>query len=642
MSKVGYFSLGYPGEMKACGMMLDKNDIRRVIDTYREKGMENLADIASARLEKMKEVEKWTIAFKKALNDADTALTRVALESLDKLTDDNEIMLCFNNDDEREALALSFYVGVEKRVRKREKVINFARGFFNPFMNSPGEAFELSALSDGRYYKPITSFVLAVGTFLDDFNSLFPVTLKEPAYRYLEKWMPGCIDIIRDNIETLLSDKDESYDNNDDPNGPEALGDLLCALLDDVSFEKSFDYAYDSLKDKLSECMVGYYHNPLHKVIVEGNERVFDMFMSLDGLDGESIERYPVESVYILDRLYEKSILLPGTEKGREAFFNLITFSNPSREILERTIHPSYFENSGRLPYAIACCNRRFSPSNLDILMHDENDINWGSKIDRMPPVGWSIIKNDVERLRSLYFLGANLDWHDEKGNNILHYIYGGRHHRDDMENAIKRVYWLLDEKNRWGSTPCDYINTDKNIAKKYKHLEIQSVWDRIFEKGIGKCAHTVIVDIHSYFDPFPYMERIKEKVVKSTGCSDDTVRTIFTDEELEEFWALSRNSTQSYIAVIHYVVLSDESKRMIYDLLKHDNTTVIAIIITSCNYTIFDTLVSHGVDNLLVRGISTPFESEWYTGLIGAETLGTGEYLFKHGNEVYIAEKDK
>lgn len=179
---------------------------------------------------------------------------------------------------------------------------------------------------------------------------------------------------------------------------------FLCTLLEDVSFEKSFDYAYDSLKDKLSECMVGYYHNPLHKVIVDGNERAFDMFMSLDGLDGESIERYPVDSVYILDRLYEKSILLPGTEKGREAFFNLITFSNPSREILERTIHPSYFKNSGRLTYAIACCNRRFSPSNLDILMHDENDINWGSKIDRMPAVGRSIIKNDVERLRSLYF----------------------------------------------------------------------------------------------------------------------------------------------------------------------------------------------------------------------------------------------
>ena len=213
--------------MKACGMMLDKNDIRRVIGVYREKGMENLADIASARLEKMEEVKKWTIAFKKALNDADTTSTRVALESLDKLTDDNEIMLCFNNDDEREALALSFYVGVEKRVRKGEKVINFARGFFNSFLNSPGEAFELSALSDGRYYKPITSFVLAVATFLEDFNSLFPVTLKEPAYRYLKKWMPGCIDIIRDNIETLLRDKDESYDNNDDPNGPEALGDFF-------------------------------------------------------------------------------------------------------------------------------------------------------------------------------------------------------------------------------------------------------------------------------------------------------------------------------------------------------------------------------------------------------------------------------
>lgn len=606
-------------------------------------GAASFKDIINERKEKKAMLKKNALLLKEGMNEQNTGKTKLALTRICSLFDDEDCLLYPENLEEDLILKrLSIGVWIIDKIRKGERNLNYCRADFNPLLGSAEELLEVSALSDGKYYKAITVLVWGTANFIEEVEEAYPESLKAPIWRYMEYWMKGCIRVIKENIEGLLSENDECFSNNDDPDGPLALGYLIISLIKEKRLKTTLDNLFSELGDYIIHTM-NYHPNPLDRAIDEENEEVFDYLINLEGIKRDYIENYPLNSLHILSSLFDKGILLPGSGKGRKAFFSLIINRNPSHEVLKRIIHPSYFDGNDYYgsPLCAVSGNMNFSPENLDLLIRSEADINGVDGKKMLPPLANVIANNDVGKMIKLFELGADYNWHDSRGNNILHYVYGMKmisNGQKDIDDALFRVFWLKEEENQYGRTPLDYRNGIKGSREGMELIEEKEVYLKIFEKGIGRSADTFFLNMFDLASPLLNHEKVRRMIKESTGLEDERIYTIGNEKELDEFYRIIKDKTKSYVAIIDMVdIFFGKDRDKAFELLSIDNVTVLASALLLDDDLWHDAVTSSRIQNIVTAGMHTAFESEIYLSRAGAETLERGEYIFKHGTEYYL-----
>lgn len=181
---------------------------------------------------------------------------------------------------------------------------------------------------------------------------------------YINRFIPRFVDFLkrRKKLVCLFDD---------------IIGKLLDILssLTAIEMQASFDALFDFIKECVREYDIAY--NPkdldfcLLCAIEDNNEHVF--FAIADEAKRNSIalsfDRYPTNSLEILDEIFACNQLIPGTEEGYNAFCSLIGCGNPSAEIIKRIYHPTYALKEGESPLCIASSNRHISPDKLGLFI---------------------------------------------------------------------------------------------------------------------------------------------------------------------------------------------------------------------------------------------------------------------------------
>ena len=334
--------------------------------------------------------------FEEALSSSDREGMKAALEMLsikaqyeDYLEGDRKIITHYSK-----------LVGTAGGIRSGRREVNYPGCLLNPYYGSAEEMYALAVLNSDGSSLPITSFVAGVAAFLGDLGEYSP-SLREAAYPYLNTWMKDLIEVTGENISSLMNDRNEDYD----PDGPGALSLLLEALIADGHFRGVISYAFSILGENIARAEKYDLRpsSPLNTAVRTGDMETFESFYAsgiirdivhrkreegleyteeVPGINRGKIMVYPERSSEMLERIFSLGILLPGSEDGREAFDDAVTNGSPSREILTRIRHPSYFTTgSGRplSPLVKAVRNPSFSPENYDLLVASP----WGILLSR-------------------------------------------------------------------------------------------------------------------------------------------------------------------------------------------------------------------------------------------------------------------
>ena len=252
-------------------------------------------------------------------------------------------------------------VGTSGGIRSGRREINYPVCLLNPYYGSAEEMYALAVLNSDGSSLPITALVTGAANFLGGLEE-YSAELKETAYPYLNTWMKDLIEVTGENISSLMNDRNEDYD----PDGPGALSLLLEALIADGHFREVISYAFSILGENIAR--VEKYDlrpsSPLNTAVRTGDMETFESFYAsgiirdivhrkreegpgygseAPGINRGKIMVYPEKSKEMLERLFSLGLLLPGSEDGREAFDDAVANGSPSREILTRIRHPSYF-----------------------------------------------------------------------------------------------------------------------------------------------------------------------------------------------------------------------------------------------------------------------------------------------------------
>lgn len=433
--------------------------------------------------ETRREAERICREFRDALSSTDTTAARAALFSLRELVKDGEEELYLRPGDERMIREYSELLEVEESLEAGEEGRRTFSCFFSPYTGSPEDMLRVSSALSSPGETGMNLLLLETECFLEDLSG-YSEELREAAYRYLEKWLMDLVDLIGAHIGELMSDPGENG-----RTGPVALAFLMSALISGRRFdgvtERAFSLFPLSIEEAGLKCPGP--HSPLNNAVRAGNMKVFER-LHASGKAGASVQSgkerpesvsaiccYPEESTEMLDRLFSLGLLIPGTEEGERAFFYTLMHWNLSRKILERVIHPSYFNSSSSL-LTLAVQNWKFSPEGYDLLVRAG-----GEKESReLPPLYYAVESGDRRKTEALLSLGEDIFWHDRWGNNILHRLIASGRDTDFGEETEEYIHALWEETNIFGKRPADY----ERIPREMKTGRMESI---SFNEALGR-----------------------------------------------------------------------------------------------------------------------------------------------------------
>ena len=206
----------------------------------------------------------------------------------------------------------------------------------------------------------------------------------------------------------------------------------------------------------------------LSRAICHDNKKAFDLLFSRASDDSLcDINSYPRKNMRILEKMFAREILIPGTDKAFEAFEHFIYRFNSeydNMEILKRLMHPSYAkrrnESGSPALLAAALCNDNLTIDCYPILAPTREDINARNSKGRT--VLYYIAKRYPYCIEDLMNAGADPYDVDENGNTVLHIMIAeGKYDVtiDDIKEAVKFLTEdIIYKKNKAGKTPFDLI----------------------------------------------------------------------------------------------------------------------------------------------------------------------------------------
>ncbi len=385
-------------------------------------------------------------------------------------------------------------------------------------------------------------------------------------------------------------------------------------------------YAFDSIRDIV------------HRKREEGLEYTEEA----PGINRGKIMVYPERSTEMLERLFTLGLLLPGGEDGREAFDDAVANGNPSREILTRIRHPSYFATGfvrPLSPLVKAVRNPSFSPENYDLLVASVWDILSPSvEDDALPPIGEAYSTGDADKAYALISLGADILWHDRWGNNILHRIYGKA--GDDFRlSSMPGEDAIFFEQSAFGKLPCEYCGKPKRES--LEDFEYRS-FDDVLSLFRSHPASSFF-----YRESFPgdsFIGRVFKRVGKWVGdrFGDAVpVRNITSYEGLLECWkesAKEKRVRPAFIPDISLVENGGDAEGIIMDL--HRARSVILFVAAGTFHAGFlADIASSGRFNIFLGRTKTDLPSDILLSRGGSSALEEDEFIVKTGDGCFLTK---
>lgn len=327
-----------------------------------------------------------------------------------------------------------------------------------PFSGTPEEitAFLMRAKGIGRN-EAVSYLLFSSSYYLDVLHKdsyfqipfrLNPDDVYEPGFlSYLNSWIM--------DFALLLKKEDIEY-------GKEevfSLGQLCRVLVENEEL-------YEALQVCMSFGIFNEYDEGwmMSRAICHDNEKAFDLILSRASDDSIcGIDSYPRKNMRILEKMFSRGILIPGTDQAFEAFERFIYRFNSefdNMEIFKRLMYLSYAkrrDDSGNPELlSAALCNDNLSIDCYPILAPTREDIN------ARDSKGRTILYYHAKRypycIEDLMNAGADPYDVDGKGNTVLHIMIAEGKYDITMDDFKEVAEFLptdiIYKKNNEGKTP--------------------------------------------------------------------------------------------------------------------------------------------------------------------------------------------
>ena len=197
------------------------------------------------------------------------------------------------------------------------------------------------------------------------------------------------------------------------------------------------------------------------------NEKAFDRLIEIATEKSlEKIRFYPVRNLNLLKKMFNRNILLPGSEKGYEAFlyFILNDYMDCENEALLKAItHPSYMgrrDDSGQTHLMLAVNrNKEFYFHACFSLIKDKEELNARDTYGRSA-LYYVARYCPPECIEPLIEAGADPYEVDDEGNTVLHVLIGKNRMYNYCEGLKEEIKFLpkdiINKRNKAGKTPFD------------------------------------------------------------------------------------------------------------------------------------------------------------------------------------------
>ena len=626
------------------------------------------------RKEKKMNTEECISLFMKGLDKSDAGETSSALRTLASLT--KEECGKRGKDEERIIRELSSFAEVLDGIRSgnEEEKKRFQENF-NPFLGTPEEMLEDARGALCGWKEPVTPLVEGTIEYLKIFSG-YPEELRNSIEPYLGEWLMALVDVIHSNITELMEDKDAERSWDREAVGHRVLADFITALITVPGFRSVIDRAFDLFGGSIAEAEIRFPGalSPINAAVCVGDAETFEKLYANYEIrklvhktgeeDAEEKEEedsfytprlrlYPEKSLEMLERLYSLGLLLPGTEEGKAAFYSLVGFFNPTREIIERTKHSSYFREdygSEDSPLVKAVKNPRFPVENYDLLVESPFDV-LGRSADygTLPPIAAAAATGEKKKVEALIALGADISWHDSMGNNIYHRLMGEGVRIESAEELPGS--YLLGEKNRKGKTPLEY--TSSRSRRAFYNCTPLSFWeslDTVFRHSPSRTPDSLIymdnngeIDWEDIHAPFFMLNAAAKMVLAYAG--NRYGKEIHRHEDLVKYWKETASGDGRYVLIIPEIRFicppgkERETFDMIMDLYRRDRVVLFAFTEYYLERLFCDVLAEGERINIYVGKSKTGFKGDMLIGHTGTSALRKSEFLLRCGGSYYVTE---
>ncbi len=530
--------------------------------------------------------------------------------------------------------------GYKDLLDKEEKGLGTFITLFTPYSGSVEEMFELCSMLEGNPGKGLILLIMGTENFLSAPLEYSPDFGKDP-YPYLEKWLLDLVELIHSHIGEFMNEKEENGFS-----GSFALASLISALISDTHFSSAVERSFRLFPESMAEAEISFPgpYSPLNTAVIAGDMDTFAKFHDMENVrkliyPKRSCSRgklycYPEKNTLMIDRLFSLGLLLPGTEEGKRAFFYILRHFNPSREIIMRIKHPSYFRNASGYslsPLVSAVRNSSFSPDNYDLLIESGCDISgYGEESGELPPIAWAVESRDERKVKSLISLGADMSWHDRWGNNILHRLIAKGWKTDG--SGYEKLY---NEKNIFARTPSDYASPpSRRELAELRRITFHDALDTLLSSPKGR-TYFFFEDggFHSFGE---MVDTVMEYLAGKPELSDAVLGRIETKNALRHFRKVSADGKGRYLLFLSPDCFLRDA--LIRDLEERENVTLFfTVLIEQKKFRVVEYMTEN--DNIFVSRTTSSLSGDILIGNGLTASLKKDELILKTDGEYYLVQ---
>ncbi len=506
------------------------------------------------------------------------------------------------------------YTSFYRVIRHIESGITFERcelsSLFNPFTGTPGET--LSAYRKNG--EGLTALIEDVSSFLLSLEE--PDRIDEDILIFLEDYLLLWLDGL---IEMTAAEREE-----------EGLSEKICDLAFALITRQRLTPLLERLVTLFPEAIAEEEKEMnflLNAAVEYGRENAFFLLLSIDGITTDEINTYPAESTKILNWLLRMNILPPGGEKGENALRDLVSGRRASKEVLERVVTPSSLDTKDffRIPLIeMALVNKSFDPSLYPLLIRKRDDLSLSSgKSFVLSPLCAAFSSGRKAALDELVMCGADIYGEDETGNNVLHYVIGTGNYRSLADVIKVSPPELLSKKNRYGSTPLDYLAPSEE--KDFPRITVEEAiidCGRILVAGPGGAGYSAFRKLLAELCALSGRD-----IVEAADC---TCISSVLEKNME--------GTLLIDAVRLFTGEREEAFRILSLLLSKENISVVTGIYPVFA-PVFRSLLMYGMETRLILPQKTAFGYEYLTGERMNVKLKDSEALLRKRGEFFIVD---